>query len=269
MAMQDPKIQKIIDKIISRAIDVRIQSNVDLENEQIELLWGLNQYCAKQLLSNPEVMRDPRKLMYMTNQELKTSLVAICLAGSLVNPMRKRREDLRFFIDNITVNVDESNTKFINFGQINAYDVQESIYADIVEDWKIYRDNDGQGIITLMDDKTNLVRLDGYAMGGNPLYEFARFHRKYTEKERKKEERGREEAQIAFRNEMARTIAHQVTEQQLLQGKNPMELLEMLFAPSSRKSQTGIKKIGRQAEVDREIEQNILLMLEDKSGQDD
>ena len=256
---QDARVQKIIDQLINRAIEVSIVADVALNEEQLKALHGLNEYCVQQLLTNPEVLRDPRKIIYMSNQEMKTALTAICLAGNLINPMRKHREDLQFFIDNITVSIEEGNVKRIGFGQISAYDVQDAIYSDIIEDWKIYRDKEGQGIITLMDDKTNLVRLEGYKMGGNPLYEFARFHRKYTEKERRKEERGREEAQIAFRNEMARTIAHQVTQQQLLEGKNPLELMEMLFAPGSRKSGSGNRK------VDKEIEQNILLMLEDKS----
>jgi len=257
--VQDARVQKIIDQIINRAIEVTIVCEVALNPEQLKALHGLNAYCVQQLLTNPEVARDPRKLIYMTNQEMKTALVALCLAGNLINPMRKHREDLQFFSDNITVSIEEGNVKRIGFGQISPYEVQDAIYYDIVEDWKIYRDKEGQGIITLMDDKTNLVRLEGYKMGGNPLYEFARFHRKYTEKERKKEERAREEAQVAFRNEMARTIAHQVTQQQLLEGKNPMELMEMLFAPSPRKSER------RNQKVDKEIEQNILLMLEDKS----
>jgi hypothetical protein len=201
----------------------------------------------------------------MTNQEMKYALTAICLAGNLINPMRKHREDLRFFLDNIAVTTEDNNIRYINFGKINPYDVQDAIYYDIVEDWKIYRDKEGQGIITLMDDKTNLVRIDGFEAGGNPLYEFARFHRKYTEKEHRKQERAREEAQIAFRNEMARTIANKVTEQQLLEGKNPMELMEMLFAPTTRKSQADVKRIAGQSKVDQEIERNILLMLEDKS----
>ena len=267
--MPDARAQKIIDQIIARATDVSIVSDVALNDEQLQALYSLNEYCVHQLLTNPEVARDPRKLIYMTNQEMKTALVAICLAGNLINPMRKRREDLQFFVDNITVSVEEGNVKRICFGKISPYDVQDAIYYDIVEDWKIYRDKEGQGIITLMDDKTNLVRLPGYKMGGNPLYEFARFHRKYTEKERKKEERARDEAQIAFRNEMARTIAHQVTQQQLLEGKNPMELMELLFAPTGRKSQEKIKKIaGQSKKVDKEIEQNIMLMLEDKSGEE-
>ena len=267
--MQNSKVQRIIDNIITRATDVQIVSDVALNLEQIELLFGLNRFCVDQLLSNPEVVRDPRKLIYMTNQEMKYALVAICLAGNLINPMRKHREDLRFFLDNIAVTTEDNNIRQVSFGKISPYDVQDAIYFDIIEDWKIYRDKEGQGIITLIDDKTNLVRLDGFEAGGNPLYEFARFHRKYTEKEHRKQERAQEEVQIAFRNEMARTIANKVTEQQLLEGKNPMELMEMLFAPQQRKSQTGINRISGQSKVDREIEQNILLMLEDKSEAED
>lgn len=46
----------------------------------------------------------------------------------------------------------------------------------------IYRDRNGMGIKTLIDTKTNLVGLPDFSRGGDPVYEFARFHRKYTEK---------------------------------------------------------------------------------------
>ncbi|MDR1025851.1 MAG: hypothetical protein LBL47_00490 [Lactobacillus sp.] len=262
--MADAKIQKIINKIIERAVNVVIDSNVEFDDEQIGALYSLNEYCVNQILNNPEVMRDPRKIGYMANQEMKFALTAICLAQNLVDPLRKYKENLEFFLDNISVTTEEDGVKSLGFGKIRTEAVQEAIYWDIIEDWKIYRDKEGQGIITLMDEKTNLVRLDGYKMGGNPLYEFARFHRKYTERERKKEEKARESAQEVFRNEMVKAVASHVAQQQLLEGKNPMEMVELLFAPQKNQ-----RRIREAAKVDPKIEQNILLMLEDKSSDDE
>ena len=152
----------------------------------------------------------------------------------------------------------------ISFGAINPDNVRAAIYWDVVEDWKIFRDREGHGIISLIDEKTNLAGLQGYKWGGDMFYEFARFQRKYTEKERKKEERARESAQNAFRNAMIQSVASKVAEQQLLEGKNPMEIVEMLFAPSNNRRE--VKRLaGKSNEVDPQVENNIFLMLEDKS----
>lgn len=155
----------------------------------------------------------------------------------------------------------EPGVKFISFGKIDPVNVQDAIYEDIIEDWKIYTDKEGLGIKSLVDEKTKLLGLDNYQRGGDPLYEFARFHRKYTEKEHRKEEKARESAQEAFRNAMAQTLATEATKQQLLAGKNPMELLELLFSPQTNRKQ--IKQISKESqEIDPKIQQNILLMLE-------
>jgi len=112
------------------------------------------------------------------------------------------------------------------------------------------------------------AKTSGYKKGGDKLYEFARFHRKYTEKERKKEEIARESAQTAFRNAMVQAVATQVAQQQLLEGKNPMEIVEMLFAPTTNKKK--IQRLTKSSEpIDPKIEQSITLMLEDFSEGED
>lgn len=103
-----------------------------------------------------------------------------------------------------------------------------------------------------------MTGLSGFQRGGDPIYEFARFHRKYTEKERIKEEKYRESAQEAFRNAVVQSVANEVAKQQLLAGKNPLEILDNLlnstgkYQPSQRLRQ----------ELDPEIEQNVARLLE-------
>ena len=264
--MENEKIRKIIDTIIHKATDIVIESNVDLDEEQIDLLLDLNRYCVNQVLGNSEVIKDPRKIIYKKNQEFLYALVGIVLAQSLTDPSRKKSEGKEFFEDNITIQTKGESVKYIDFGKIKPEHVREAIYLEIIEDWKIFRDREGLGITSLLDEKTNLAGLSGYKKGGDKLYEFARFHRKYTEKERRKEEAARESAQTAFRNAMVQAVATQVAQQQLLEGKNPMEIVEMLFAPNDKQNKKKIQRLTKSSEpVDPEIEHSITLMLEDHS----
>ena len=75
----------------------------------------------------------------------------------------------------------------------------------------------------------NGLDLDEYNAGGCPIYEFARFQRKYHDYKTRKETLGKESAQEAFRNAVAQQVAAQITTQQLLEGKDPMEFVNMLF----------------------------------------
>ncbi len=95
--MENKKGQKIIDGIIKQATDVDIRSDVELDSEKLGLLKELNAYGVSQVMGDSEVTRDPRKIPYMANQELKIALVAICLAQSLTNPNRKYLENKEYF----------------------------------------------------------------------------------------------------------------------------------------------------------------------------
>lgn len=266
--MDNKKLHKMIHQAINKAVNVEIRSEIPFNYDQIEALDRLNEYCVNQVLNDTEVLFDPRKIGYKANQEMLTALTAMCLAQSLINPARKTGESKEFFQENITICVPESGVKLLCFGKINPDNVYQAVYPEIIDDWMIYRNKEGLGIQSLIDEKTNLAGLDNYQRGGNPLYEFARFHRKYTEKERKKEERARESAQEAFRNEMVKTLAARITEQQLLEGKNPMEMLELLFAPEKNRQQ--IKQISQKSrEIDPQIENNIMKMLEYSNSRDD
>ena len=191
------KFQKIIRNFIHRAAEAKIVSEIPLEQEQLNALQELNRYCVNQVLNDTEVIYDPRKINYKSNQELKAALVAMLLSRALTDPSRRRVENKEYFAENVTVYMQSDDTKVLGFGELAPYQVQESLYPEIINDWMIYRDNAGLGIKALIDNKTNLVGLDTYRAGGDPIYEFARFHRKYTEKEHEKEEKRRESAQEA------------------------------------------------------------------------
>lgn len=151
----------------------------------------------------------------------------------------------------------EEQTKVLGFGELPPYQVQESLYPEIINDWMIYRDNAGLGIKALIDNKTNLVGLDSYRAGGDPIYEFARFHRKYTEKEHEKEEKRRENAQEALRNALVQSLAAEVSKRQLLAGQDPLALIDRLI------SSTGQYRPQLQnRQIDRQIENDIARLLE-------
>ena len=231
--MEETKTAKDIQELIDLAFSAVIETSVPLENDQLDALENLSQYCVNSALHNPEVIKRPLKVVYKANEALKEALVAICLAYSLINPRRKLRENKEFFEKNITIYQRPGNIKFIDFGQIAPDSVQAAVYWEIVEDWKLYCDKECGGIKALVDEKTNLAGLDNYIRGGDPIYEFARFHRKYTEKTKIQEEKSKISAQDAFRNAVVQSVAAEVTKQQLLEGKNPMEIIDTLLNQAS------------------------------------
>ena len=218
-----------VQELVNLAYSAMIQTSVELEDDQISALENLNQYCVGAVLQSPEVMQKPLKVAYKANEALKEALVAICLSYALVNPRRKLRENKEFFEKNIAIYQRPGNIKYIDFGEISPQSVQAAIYWDIIEDWKLYYDKECGGIKALVDEKTNLTGLDNYVRGGDPSYEFARFHRKYTEKTNIQEEKSKIAAEDAFRNAVVQSVATEVTRQQLLEGKNPMEIIDSLL----------------------------------------
>ncbi len=252
------KLQQAIHHIIEKAAAVEISSNVPFGYSQLAALKNLHNYCINQVLKDAEVMKDPRKINYMASQEFKIALVALCLSQAMVNPARRNRETREFFIENINIYQTDEHTKMVDFGNIHPADVDASVYPEIIEDWMIYRDREGFGISSLIDEKTRLTGLNGFQRGGDPIYEFARFHRKYTEKERIKEEKSRDSAQEAFRNAVVQSLANEMTRQQLLAGKNPLEILDNLLNSAGKYQPS--RQIRR--ELDPEVEQNVARLLE-------
>lgn len=236
--------QNNIQSLIDQAMSCTIVSSVELHPQQMDALQNLNDYCVNLVLQTPEVIRDPLKIIYKSSEEFKLALVAICLCQALTNPRRKIRENKEFFEKNITIYNHANNVKEINFGALDPFNVADAIYWEIIEDWKLYRDNECGGIKALVDEKTRLTGLDTYQRGGDPLYEFARFHRKFTEKENKIAEQSKIEAQNAFRNAVVQSVATEVAKQQLMQGKNPMDIINSLL------SQEDNLQIGSQKHIE-------------------
>ena len=98
-----------------------------------------------EVLNDTEVVYDPRKINYKSNQELKAALVALLLSRALTDPSRRRIENKEYFAENVTVYMQGEQTKVLGFGELPPYQVQESLYPEIINDWMIYRDHAGLG----------------------------------------------------------------------------------------------------------------------------
>ena len=122
-----------------------------------------------------------------------------------------------------------NGTVFISFNQMEEYIVDEAIDSELVFDWMVYRDFNGRGISALINEKMCDFELDGYNSGGCPVYEFARFQRKYFDYKRRKQNKDKERAQDTFRNAIVQQVANQIASQQLINGNNPLELVNLLF----------------------------------------
>ena len=134
-----------------------------------------------------------------------------------------------FFENNIYVESPFSDIVSLRFENIEEEIVQKAINSELIFDWMIYRDDEGRGIYTLINEKLNGFSLNEFNAGGCPIYEFARFQRKYNEYKKRKETKNKESTQEAFRNAVAQQIANQITTQQLLAGKDPLEFVDILF----------------------------------------
>lgn len=220
------EIQKIVDKVAGR----KIKTNVFLSPRQLDIISQLNEFSTHQILYDDEVERDPRKIPYKTNQELKTALCALCLSIALINHRSKNKYTKEFFEDNIFVESENNDTLNIRFENVEEKIVDDAINPELIFDWMIYRDDEGRGIFALINEKVcDIDDLKDYNTGGDAVYEFARFQRKYHTYKKTKETKSKESAQEAFRNAVAQQVASQITAQQLLSGKDPMEFVNMLF----------------------------------------
>ena len=254
-------------ELIGRAIGKNLTTDVPLSLNQMQDLSLLNEYCVIQTLSDDEVMRDPRKLAYKSNEELQLALSALCLSQSMIRPNRSYKETRDFFSSNISVNMLADNTKSITFGKIPSDLVAQAIYREIIEDWKIYRDREGMHIKSLVDIKTNFTGLSGYMRGGNCVQEFARFNRKFFEKEKKKEERAREELQNSMRTAVAQSLLSKMTDQMLAEGKSPQEIMSTLFESLEYTPQKqSAAKYRPQQSIEPQIEEKIALLLDDHTS---
>ena len=111
-------VNEAVNKIVEKACNQQIQSDIAFDEEQLELLHQLNIFSVKQILDDLEVKRDPRKISYMANQEMKTALVALCLSRSLMNPRAPKSYNKEYFEENINIETIDGNIKNITFKNI-------------------------------------------------------------------------------------------------------------------------------------------------------
>ena len=214
---------------LSQAIDHASANQIvvsqSLTTAQFQVLSILNQFAIHQAKFNPEVQQFPAKMIYKVNDELKLALVALLTTCSLLDPMRNGEEAQKYLEDQIKISQDLDGNKFIDFGKIRPELVEHALIPEIVDDWILYRDVNGDGIHALMDRKTHLQGLSTYARGGHPVYEFARFYRRFMEDKLAKSQKAQERArEIALKS-----LTDQVIQRQLNNGSDPQQLLENLM----------------------------------------
>lgn len=204
----------------------QLMTSVALTNDQMRLLALLNDFAIHQAEYNPEVQQFPAKMVYKVNDELKLALVALLTTCSLLDPLRHGNEAQKFFEDQIKIIQKADGNKVIDFGSIRAELIRQSLIPEVIDDWILYRDINGDGIHALMDRKTYLQGLTTYARGGHPVYEFARFYRRFMEdKLAKKMKETQKVKEIAIKS-----LTDQVIQHQLENGQSPQKLLEQILS---------------------------------------
>jgi len=216
--------------VAKKKSDVKqIITSVALTSEQMQLLTLLNNFAIHQAEYDPEVRQFPAKMIYKVNDELKLALIALLTTCSLLDPKRHGNEEQKFFESQIKIIQDSQNHKTIDFGKIRPQLIQQSFIPEIINDWIFYRDINGDGIHALVDRKTHLQGLATYGRGGHPVYEFARFYRRFMEDKlakRQKEQKNIQEIAL-------KSLTDQVIQQQLASGKTPQQLLEHILSEKS------------------------------------
>jgi len=224
------QIEKVIREWAERCADMEIKSNVALTPEQINLLRKMHILAINFALTQPESQRDPRKISYMANDELKTGLAAILLTHVLTNSLSKSKYTKEYLFKNIVVWADDDGSaKHVNFSGIENFIVQDAIFPEIIYDWTIYRSPEGRGINALSDEKTRFQGLSNFKRGMSPISEFSRFERKFFENKQKKLLAQKESTQQAFRNSFVQQVAIAAAKQ-MLEHNDPMQLAQQLFA---------------------------------------
>lgn len=224
------QIEKVVRDWALKCAEMDIKSNVELSPEQINLLKKIHILAINFAISQPEAQRDPRKISYIANDELRTGLTAIILTRALTDGLSKAKYTKEYIYKNTAVFVEENGTvKNIVFNDIEHSIVQDAIFEEIVYDWIIYRQPEGRKINALSDEKTHYQGLNNFKRGFSPISEFSRFERKLFEDRQKKLLNQKEETRQAFRNSFVQQIAI-ATAQQLMATGNPLQMAQQLFA---------------------------------------
>ena len=224
------QIEKVVREWAERCACMDIKTNVQLSPEQINLLKKLHILAINFALTQPESQRDPRKISYMANDELKTGLTAILLTYVLTNSLSKSKYTKEYIFKNIVVwTEDDGSAKHIDFSGIEHYIAQDAVFAEIIYDWILYRSPEGRGINTLSDEKTHFQGLNNFKRGMSPISEFSRFERKLFESKQKKMQEQKEATQQAFRDSFVQQVAIAAAKQMLEKG-DAMQMAHQLFA---------------------------------------
>lgn len=224
------QIEKVFRDWALKCADMDIRSNVALTPEQIKLLKKLHILAINFAITQPEVQRDPRKISYMANDELRIGLTAIILTRALTDNLSKAKYTREYIYKNISVYTEEDGSaKNVIFSGIEHSIVQDAIFDEIVYDWIVYRQPEGRKINALSDEKTHFQGLSNFQRGMSPISEFSRFERKLFENRQKKLQEQKEETQQAFRNSFVQQIAI-ATAKQLLESNNPLQMAQQIFA---------------------------------------
>jgi len=246
------KIEEVVRGFAQKVADMDIESNVALNEKQIGLLKQIHILAINRALSVPEVLRDPRKISYYANDELKLGLCAILMTHALINHLSKAKYTEDFFLKHIFVYTNQEGTvKCVDFNDTEEKAVQSALYDEIVYDWLIYRAPGSRGIRALSDEKTFSQGLKNFASGLSPISEFSRFQRKYFEEKQKKTKDDRDSAQKAFRNSFVKQVA-EAAAKQLLEKQDPMEIAKLLFA--GKDYETEIQNLLSDMPINKEIE---------------
>ena len=226
------RIENEIKKIVDKASNVNIITDMPFDNVQIILLEELNDLSVNQALQDEEVQKDPRKLLYKTNQNLKQSLVSLCLTQALVNKRSKGFYTKEYLETNIHVTTTEDGkSKKIEFGNCEEKEVLAAINEEMVFDYILY--SQGRGIDAFSMEKTDCRGVSAFTPGGNQTYEFARFEKLYHEEKARKLAIEKEKLQLAFKETFLRELAVGMAQQQLATNQNIGQLVSSIFEKES------------------------------------
>ena len=257
------KIEEVLHQFAQKSADMDIESNIFLNQKQVRLLKQIHVLAINRALSVPEVRRDPRKIIYYANDELKLGLAAILMSHVLTNHLSKAKYTEEFFLEHIIVYTDQSGkVKHVDLTDVEQKVFDAALNDEIVYDWIIYRSPGSRGIRALSDEKTEAQGIKGFSSGLSPVSEFSRFERKYFEEKQKKTKNDRESAQKAFRNTFVRQVAESAAKQ-LLKTQDPMKMAKLLFATKDYEAQ--IQNLLEDLPINDEIK-NLSKKFEDSSA---
>ncbi|MBQ7660340.1 MAG: hypothetical protein IJS26_06380 [Alphaproteobacteria bacterium] len=237
--IKQERIKQIVQEFALKAANMDIKTNLALTKHQLDLLKKIHVLAVNRALSVPEVSKDPRKISYYANKELKIGVVSLLMTHVLINHLSSAKYTEEFLFENIMVYTEDS-FKYIKLENIEEKIFKNAIYDEIVFDFIIYRTPGNRGIKSLSDEKTFSQGLKNFYKGMSPVSEFSRFERKYFEEKQAKKKNSIESAQTAFRNSFVQKVAEAVAKQ-LLEKQDATEIAKQLFV--NKDYQKEIEKI--------------------------